>query len=153
MTAFPARTPGARRLYDTESVRGFRARSPRTPHPPPCGALRWWPWGGGIGSAGPASVRNDLASPRIAENHYLQTAQELGWIGLVVLLGLLVTVGRYLWRVRADDLALLLVASLVGLSFINLVSHAWADDTLMILWWVLCGVVVGRGILNEERTK
>lgn len=111
------------------------------------------PWGGGIGSAGPASVRNDLASPRIAENHYLQTAQELGWIGLVVLLGLLVTVGRYLWRVRADDLALLLVASLVGLSFINLVSHAWADDTLMILWWVLCGVVVGRGILNEERTK
>jgi len=111
------------------------------------------PLGGGVGSAGPASLRNDAAPARIAENYYLQTAQELGWLGFVVFAGLNVSLGWWLWRQQYDALAIVLFASLAGLTLINMVSHAWADDTLSILWWGLSGAVLGRGILNEERTK
>lgn len=98
------------------------------------------PFGKGPGSAGPASVYNN--QPRIAENYYIQIGQEIGWLGLALFLLINIGVGYILWLHRENRLALVLFASLIGISFINLLSHAWADDTLAFVWWGLAGVAM-----------
>lgn len=107
------------------------------------------PLGNGPGSAGPASVYNSH-STRISENYYIQIGQELGWLGLIIFLLINTIVGYLLWLRRADPLALSLFASLVGLSFINLLSHAWTDDTLAYIWWGLAGIAMVKAKLNIE---
>jgi hypothetical protein len=100
------------------------------------------PLGQGPGSAGPASVYNGKHGVRIAENYYVQIAREVGWLGLGLFLMLNVGVGLLLWHRRADPLALALFASLLGLSFVNLLSHAWGDDTIAYLWWGMAGIAM-----------
>jgi hypothetical protein len=103
--------------------------------------LRHEPLGNGPGTAGPASFYNDHQS-RIAENYFLQVGQETGWLGLL-LFGLInIGVGALLYIRRQDTLALSLFASLVGLTFISLLSHVWADDTLAYVWWGLAGIAM-----------
>jgi len=105
------------------------------------------PFGRGPGTAGPASQHNDRPE-RIAENYYLQVVQETGWPGLLVLLVILFMVFKRLWMRRHDVLARVLLASLLGISFINLTSHAWTDDTLALVWWGLAGVACVPAIIN-----
>jgi len=97
------------------------------------------PLGRGAGSAGPASAHNDHPA-RIAENYYLQVGQESGWLGLGLFLAINILVAIRLWQRRGEPLAIMLLASFVGLSFVNLLSHAWTDDTLGMLWWGLAGI-------------
>lgn len=98
--------------------------------------------GNGPGTAGPASFYNTGHPVRIAENYYIQIGQEVGWLGLLMFL--LINAGvAYLLFVRRDDpLALALFASFIGITFINLLSHAWADDTLAYVWWGLAGIAM-----------
>lgn len=105
------------------------------------------PLGRGPGTAGPASFRN-TAEPRIAEDYYLQIGQEVGWLGLALFVALLGIVAYRLWKIRTNWAAVGLLASLVGLSAVNLFSHAWADDSLGMLWWGLAGVVLGGQLLT-----
>lgn len=100
------------------------------------------PLGDGPGAAGPASVYNENHPVQISENYYLQIGQETGWLGLLLFLVMMGGVGYLLWLRRSDPLALSLLASFVGLAFINLLSHAWADDTLAYIWWGLAGVAM-----------
>ena len=101
------------------------------------------PFGRGPGTAGPASVYNH-GHVRIAENYFIQIGQEAGLlaVGLFVLIN--VGVGYLLWVRRADPLALSLFAGLIGLSVVNLLSHAWADDTLAYVWWGLAGIAMAQ---------
>jgi hypothetical protein len=108
------------------------------------------PFGRGPGTAGPASTRNDNRA-RIAENYYLQIAQETGWLGLGLFLAINVMVGWSLWQNRREQINMVLLASLAGLSVVNLVSHAWADDTLGLLFWGLTGIALAPAILNKKR--
>lgn len=108
------------------------------------------PFGRGPGTAGPASLRNNHAS-RVAENYYLQIGQEVGWLGLGLFFAINVMVGYGLWRSRADNLSRVLLAALAGISFINLLSHAWADDTLGLLWWGLAGIAYSSVILKSKQ--
>lgn len=110
------------------------------------------PFGRGPGTAGPASAHN-VEPARIAENYYLQIGQEVGWLGLILFAIINSAVGRRLWRRRGDPLARTLFASLVGISVINLMSHAWADDTLSLLWWALAGVALAPAILPTEKVQ
>lgn len=103
--------------------------------------LRHHPLGNGPGTAGPASVYNDHPA-RIAENYYIQVGQEVGWLGLAMFILINVGIGYLLFLRRADPLALSLFASLIGLTFINMLSHAWADDTLAYMWWGLAGIAM-----------
>jgi hypothetical protein len=98
------------------------------------------PLGHGPGTAGPASVYNRRAPARIAENYFIQIGQETGWLGLVLFLAINIVIGLKLWQRRDQALALGLLAALVGLSFVNLLSHAWTDDTLCYLWWGLAAI-------------
>lgn len=112
------------------------------------------PLGNGAGSAGPASVHNNRA-PRIAENYFLQIGQEAGWLGLAIFLGIYFLVTKELWNRRndADGLPVVLLASLVGLTLVNMLSHAWADDTLAYVWWGLAGIALAVSADKKNRVK
>jgi hypothetical protein len=99
------------------------------------------PLGFGPGSAGPASSYNN-GKGRIAENYFVQVGQELGWIGLVFFTVINIGVGYLLWLKRADPLALGLFASFIGITAVNMLMHAWADDTLAYVWWGLAGIAM-----------
>lgn len=111
------------------------------------------PLGAGPGTAGPASVHNQVGGPRIAENYYVQIGQEVGWLGLALFLGIIVLVALELFQARASLLALVLFASFVGLALINFVSHAWTDDTLAFLWWGLAGIALARPLPKTKTMK
>ena len=100
------------------------------------------PLGRGPGSAGPASVYNNGHAPRIAENFFVQIGQETGYLGLFLFVLINLGVGYLLWLRRSDPLALSLFASLIGLTLVNMLSHAWADDTLAYIWWGLAGIAM-----------
>jgi hypothetical protein len=101
------------------------------------------PFGDGPGTAGPASVYNGSHPARIAENYYVQIAQETGWLGLGLFLAILMLVVMELYEQAYNSrLALVMFASFIGIAFINLLSHAWADATLAYLWWGLAGIAL-----------
>lgn len=99
------------------------------------------PWGRGAGTAGPASVYND-GRVRIAENYYAQLGQEAGVAGLGLFIALNIVVLKRLWARRDNTLSLVLIASFIGITAINMLMHAWADDTLAYIWWGLAGAAV-----------
>lgn len=99
------------------------------------------PLGGGPGTAGPASNRNTGHASRIAENYFLQIGQEVGMLGMALIISMMTLVGYELWKRRDDELAQILLASFIGLTFVNLISHAWTDDTLSFIFWGLAGIV------------
>lgn len=111
------------------------------------------PFGRGPGTAGPASVHNDQPS-RISENYYLQIGQEVGWLGFALFIAINYMVVKRLWRRRADPLARTLFVSFFGITLVNLLSHAWTDDTLSLIWWGLAGVALAPAILpNIKKAK
>jgi len=106
------------------------------------------PFGLGPGTAGPASIHNDQPQ-RIAENYYLQVGQETGWLGLGLFVSILFMIGKKLWHRRDQPLAKAMLISLAGISFINLVQHAWTDDTLAYIWWGFAGIAMGLPVTKE----
>jgi O-antigen ligase len=109
------------------------------------------PFGRGSGTAGPASFRNTKGQPRIAENYYVQIGQEVGVIGLAIFIAINIIVVKYLWLDRRQTLSLVLLASFVGLVAVNVLSHAWADDTLSYVWWGLAGIALAPVILDTKQ--
>ena len=107
------------------------------------------PLGGGVGSAGPQSAYNNHPG-RLAENYFLQIGQEAGVIAMALFIAINILVGRLLWRRRTERLPLILFASLIGLTFVNLLSHAWSDDTLAYIWWGLAGIALAPAILKRK---
>ena len=111
------------------------------------------PLGRGPGTAGPASFKNTGHPVRIAENYYLQIGQEVGILGVLIFVCINWLVALELWRQKINPLAQVLLASLVGITFVNMLSHAWADDTLSLLWWGLAGIACAPAILAGRKTK
>ena len=110
------------------------------------------PLGRGVGSAGPASTRNN-APARIAENYYIQLAQEIGVIGLLLYISISFMVVKELWwRHKKELLARVLLASFAGITVINFVSHAWTDDTLSLLWWGLAGIAIAQPVILKSKS-
>lgn len=111
------------------------------------------PLGQGPGSAGPVSVLAKTDTGRIAENYFLQVAQETGWLGLVLFGAINVFLAKRLWELRKNSYALVALVALVGLSITSLTLHTWADDSVSIIWWSFAGCVVGTPILSHGRRK
>jgi hypothetical protein len=111
------------------------------------------PFGTGVGSAGPASARNELGEVRIAENYYIQLGQELGVAGMLLFITFNIMVAIELWRRRAHLIAKVLLASLVGITFVNMLSHAWTDDTLAYIWWTLAGFALAPLLVTAANKK
>jgi O-antigen ligase len=110
------------------------------------------PLGSGTGSSGAASEHNNHPA-RIPEDYFIQIGQETGWLGIALFVAINIMVGIRLWRVRSDTLAILLLVSLIGISLVNLVSLAWADDTLSLIWWGLAGVMLTPDIIKKAKPK
>lgn len=111
------------------------------------------PQGRGPGTAGPASFRNVGHHARLAENYYLQLAQEVGIVGLLIFIAINLIVGYQLWIKKKDLLARILLASLIGISFVNIISHAWTDDTLAYIWWGLAGIALAPALYSKSTGK
>jgi len=112
------------------------------------------PLGDGPGTAGPASVYNTGHPTRIAENYYVQIAQETGWLGLALFVSILTLVAMEIYsQIKTSRLALALFASFFGLAIVNLLSHAWVDDTLAYLWWGLAGIALARPLPKKVKGK
>jgi O-antigen ligase len=109
------------------------------------------PLGRGVGTAGPQSVYNNQPA-RIAENYYLQIGQEAGLLGIILFVLICGFLGKMLYEKRADPLALTLFASLIGLSVVNLLSHAWQDDTIAYIFWGLAGIALAPAIITDRLT-
>ncbi len=100
------------------------------------------PLGKGPGAAGPASLESN--NPDITENYFLQVGLEVGFIGLGLFLAINYLIARDLWRAsRQSLLAVALLASFIGLSFMNLLLHTWANGPTAITWWGLAGLMLG----------
>jgi hypothetical protein len=111
------------------------------------------PLGRGVGSAGPASIHNSKAAPRMAENYFLQITQETGWFGLFVYLAMLYVIGMQLWKLRRQKLALGLFAAFIGAAVINMLSFAWTDDTLAFTWFGLAGLFLGTWVWRRDDSR
>jgi hypothetical protein len=110
------------------------------------------PLGSGVGTAGPASVYNTGHQPKIAENYFVQVGQETGIVGAVLFGTIVFMLARELWLRREHVLAQVLLASLLGLTLINILSHGWTDDTISYIWWGFAGsVMVLSGIKPKVR--
>ncbi len=108
------------------------------------------PFGRGPGTAGPASVYNNHPA-RLAENYFLQIGQEVGWLGVVLFIAINLLVGQQLWVKRRDSLALLLLATLVGITVVNMFSYAWTDDSLSYVWWGLAGIMLAPKLPSTSK--
>jgi hypothetical protein len=96
------------------------------------------PLGGGPGSAGPASF---YTSPtKISENYFLQIAQELGVLGLVIFVAINYLVAKKLWLQKKDSFSKVLLASFIGITVAGLFLHTWANEEMAITWWGLAGL-------------
>lgn len=107
--------------------------------------IKHQPLGNGLGTAGPASVYN-RDNVRIPENYFLQIGQEAGIVGAILFILINIGVGYLLWCRRSDLLSRSLFASLIGLTLVNLLSHAWADDSLAYIWWGLAGIAMAPNL-------
>lgn len=96
------------------------------------------PLGQGVGTAGPASYYGD--KPKIAENYFVQIAQEVGLPGLALFIAINLLLAAQLWRTRHELWPKLLLASLAGLTVVNLFLHGWVDDPTAMTWWALAGL-------------
>ncbi len=97
------------------------------------------PLGRGPGTSGPASIYNNHPA-RIPENYYIQIGEETGILGLLTYLAITFIVAYRLYKDRSNYLSLFLLASLVGISAVNMFLFGWSDDTLSYLWWGICGL-------------
>jgi len=99
------------------------------------------PLGHGIGSSGPAS--NYGSKPYIIENHYLDLAYQLGWLGLILSLGITSYVGYIIIKLKTK-LAYAHVAGLLAISSIAMFWPVWSDETIALIWWGLAGFIISR---------
>lgn len=109
------------------------------------------PFGQGVGTAGPASYYNNNNHPKIAENYFIQLAQELGIIGVALFIVLSGMVIILLWDRRQDIWAKALLASFVGIIVINMFLHGWTDDPTAMTWWALAGMYLGMHKISNRK--
>lgn len=108
------------------------------------------PFGCGLGCAGPASFYG--TEPKIAENYFVQVAEETGIVGLALWLVCFGLIMKQLMMIaRSDQYALWLFAAGIGLTVVGLWLHVWADDTVSLTWWGLTGLVIGQAIAPAQK--
>lgn len=113
------------------------------------------PLGQGTGSAGPASFYLENEKPKIAENYFIQIAQEIGILGLMLFIAISFFVGLTLFRQSLNDndsLATALFASFVGINVINLFLHGWTDDPTSIVWWGFAAIAMTPYIFENIKS-
>ena len=99
------------------------------------------PEGNGTGTAGLVSTRLPNGG-LLTENYYTQIAYEVGVVGLVMFLSLLVFVFKGLWAGRTIFENQALIASFVGLSVVATLFHLWSNEAVAASWWMVAGLAL-----------
>jgi len=105
------------------------------------------PLGLGLGTGAVVGAR--FGSQQVgSENSYLQVGNELGILGMLVFIALLVAVVRRLRRARAPDgdatLTLGVRTAFVGLALAGFFLHVWNDAALAWTLWALAGLALSK---------
>lgn len=89
------------------------------------------PLGYGPGTAGLASIRNEIQGTILNENYYFQLLHEVGIVGLVLFIAILVIISFKLFELSMSNnlISIALLASLLGLILTNFLVHIWSK------WW------------------
>ncbi len=109
------------------------------------------PLGKGPGTAGLASIKNNVQGTKLTENYYLQIAVEVGIVGLILFIVILALITRNLWIQRVDLYPVALMASFAGLAVTNLLVHIWSNEAVAYTWWGLAGLMMN--IKQRPRVK
>ena len=110
------------------------------------------PFGSGPGTAGLASIKNDVQGIILNENYYLQIGTEVGVVGLAIFLAILATTAYRLWGVQGIAAAGLF-ASFIGLAFTNALVHIWSNEAVAYTWWGLAGLGISFRSLSNDRRR
>jgi O-Antigen ligase. len=108
------------------------------------------PLGLGIGSSGSASQYGGKMV--VVENQFLFVAHELGWVGLVMFVVILVLIFLRLLRNR-DAISMAVLAGGVGLVVIGMVLPVFADETVSMTWFGLAGTYCCIESVTRARLK
>jgi hypothetical protein len=100
------------------------------------------PFGEGLGTAGPSSLKNTEQKVALTENHFLQVAVELGVLSFIVFMAISISAGIDLFKRRGGVLYLGLFASYTGLLITNNLVHIWSSDAVAYTWWGIAGLVI-----------
>ena len=113
------------------------------------------PFGRGPGTAGPASFLADEVKRRIiTENYYIQLAIELGVLGCLMFITIIVWLGRKLFAIsRSHELAVPIFASLIALSFVGLLLHVWASTIVALIFWATAGYAISIQTKKATQTS
>jgi hypothetical protein len=106
------------------------------------------PFGYGPGTAGPVSMQNPDGG-FVPENYFLQLGYELGVLGLLLFLAVCAWLAKRLLKAPSTFTRILL-ASFVGITLINLLLHAWANETVAAQWWLLAGLALRPALRNSH---
>jgi hypothetical protein len=113
------------------------------------------PLGRGVGEAGPASFyHTEDGKSRIAENYYVQIAQEVGLAGLALFITAIVIGLRQVLSTRDDAYSWSFFAGFVGVAIVAIFLHTWASDSISYIAWGLLGVFIpssASGITSRKK--
>jgi hypothetical protein len=105
------------------------------------------PEGYGPGTAGWVSLHN---KENQTENYFVQIAYEVGLVGFIILLALLIFVAMSLWKLSPSPYSHLLLSVLAGISLVNMVSHIWVNEAVACQWWILAGILMGHTLRKHR---
>lgn len=108
------------------------------------------PEGSGPGTAGLASIRNDKQGTVLNENYYLQIAEEVGVLGIMLFLAILTVVAYRLYQQKQSTLALALLASFAGLAVTNFLVHIWSNEAVAYTWWGLTALALAPAVARKK---
>jgi putative inorganic carbon (HCO3(-)) transporter len=112
------------------------------------------PLGHGPGTAGLASIRNDLQGPVLNENYYLQILHETGVTGLLLFSTILIIVVLRLYKLAGRDVSVLaMLAAFAGLFLTNFLVHIWSNEAVAYTFWGLAGIIIYRGKSNNKQSS
>jgi O-Antigen ligase len=100
------------------------------------------PFGCGLGCSGPAS--RQTANSDIPENYYLQIARETGFIGFFLFMTFLSLIAKNLYQKR--HIYPEYFAAFIGLSLVGLLLHVWADQEVVVTFWIAAGSVIANSV-------
>ncbi|HSW91246.1 MAG TPA: O-antigen ligase family protein [Candidatus Saccharimonadales bacterium] len=112
------------------------------------------PLGRGVGEAGPASFYHTAdGKSRIAENYYIQVAQEVGFAGLALFIAAVITGLRQILSTRDMLYSKSFFAGFIGVSIVAIFLHTWASDVVSYIAWGLLGVFVPSTTPNKKGSE
>lgn len=97
------------------------------------------PLGHGPGTAGLVSIQTNNVV--LTEDYFVQIGYEVGVIGLILLVAMMVYVCRLL-LINGDFYSQVLLAGFFGITLCCFLLHTWTNEAVAAQWWLIGGLVL-----------